>query len=403
MEEKTTTPASPPAAPTPPSASTTPATPPPSTTSSSSTPPVTKKSSGFKLWAMILIALVVVAGAGGVFLLQQKAVPTPADSPTPSEKKLVRIGLSLDSVKIQRWADERDIMVKKAGALNATITTLSAESDDALQISQMENLISQKMDAIIIVAHDADAVGPVITKAQKAGIKVINYDRLTRGGTPDLYISFDSVKVGQIAAQYVVDEATKTTTVPNIAYIAGSTTDNNTYLVSEGVMKVLDPLIKEGKIKLVYNEFTKDWSPSEAYTNFKKFLVGGGKVDGVITAYDGLAYGAIQALTEYKLDGKVPVSGQNGELQAIQRIVKGTQTVTAYKPGKPLAERAVEAAVDFANGRKPEVNGSLNNKTAEVDAYLFDPIPVTKANINDTVIKDGTFTTEQVFSNTTTP
>src|SRR6185369_10062865 len=106
----------------------------------------------------------------------------------------------------------------------------------------------------------------------------------------------------------------------------------------------------------------------------------------------------VQALAEHHLDGIVPVSGQNGELQAIQRIVQGTQTVTAYKPGKPLAEKTVEAAIDFANGKQPETNGTINNGTADVAAYLFDPIPVTKDNIRDTIIKDGTFTEAQVYA-----
>jgi D-xylose transport system substrate-binding protein len=319
----------------------------------------------------------------------------------PAKENLVRIGLSLDSVKIQRWADERDVMIKKARTMNAIISVFSAESDDATQISQIENLISQKVSTIIIVAHDAAAVAPVIEKAQKAGIKVIDYDRLTSGGKPDLYLSFDSVKVGKYAAQYVIDAIPNNIPIPNIAYVGGSTTDNNSYLVREGAMNIIDPLVKTGKAKLVYNEFTKDWSPSEAFTNFKKFLASGGKVDGVVTAYDGLAYGVIQALGEKGLAGKVPVSGQNGELQAMQRIVQGTQTMSAYKPGKPLAEKAVEAAVAFAQGKKPETNAIINNKTADIASYLFDPIPVTKDTIKSTVIKDGTYSLEQIYGSTT--
>lgn len=184
---------------------------------------------------------------------------------------------------------------------------------------------------------------------------------------------------------------------PKIAYVGGSTTDNNSYLVLEGAMSVIDPLVKANQAELVYNEFTTDWSPSEAYKNFKEFLQKGGQVDGVVTAYDGLAYGVVQALTEVNLAGKIPVSGQNGELQAIQRIVQGTQTMTAYKPGKPLAEKAVEIAIQFAQESQPETNGVINNKTADVPSYLFDPIPVTKENIKETVIKDGTFTEEQIY------
>ncbi|MFZ2886515.1 MAG: substrate-binding domain-containing protein [Minisyncoccia bacterium] len=343
------------------------------------------------------IVTLLLLGAGAYFFLAPSAPATPS----VSDEKIVRIGLSLDSVKIQRWADERDIMVEKATKMNATVTTYSAEGDDATQISQIENFISQKVDAIIVVAHDANALGPVITQAQQAGIKVINYDRLTGSSTPDLYLSFDSVKVGTYAAQYVIDAIGKDKKVPNIAYVGGSPTDRNTYYVLEGAMGVLDPLVQEGKINLVFNEFTKDWSPSEAYLNFKKFLDGGGKVDGVVTAYDGLAYGVVQALAEKKIEGAIPVSGQNGELQAVQRIVKGTQTMTAYKPGRPLAEKAVEAAVDFSHGRNPETNGVVNNGVADIKAYLFDPIPVTKDNIRTTVIKDGTFTESEIYGGAT--
>ncbi len=369
--------------------------PPPSNIAPSSPPPAKRNFS--VVFIIVVLAIVGALVAGIAMFLTRK--PEVAETPG----KLVRIGLSLDSVKIQRWADERDIMVKKAQEMNATITTLSAESDDAVQISQMENFIAQKVDVIIIVAHSAEAVAPVITQAQNAGIKVINYDRLTFNGTPDLYLSFDSVKVGQYAAQYVVDAIPDTIPVPKIAYVGGSTTDNNSYLVEEGAMGVIQPLVEEGKAELVFNEFTKDWSPSEAYANFKKFLDEGGQVDGVVTAYDGLAYGVVQALDERGLAGSVPVSGQNGELQAIQRIVQGTQTMSAYKPGKPLAEKAVEAAVAFANGSAPETNATINNKTADIPSYLFDPIPVTKENIEDTVVADGTFTLEQIYGTSTNP
>lgn len=348
-------------------------------------------------WILAGLAFSVVIGGtiAGAFLM---LAPQPAPQATPTEN-IVRIGLSLDSVKIQRWAEERDYMIRKAEELGATVTVFSAENDDPTQIAQIENLISQGVDAIIVVAHDAALVGPVLEQARGAGIKVINYDRLTTNGTPDLYLSFDSVKVGEAVAQHVIDNVDKQIAVPNIAYVGGSPTDNNTYLVLEGAMSVLQPLADQGKINLVYNEFTKDWSPSEAYTNFKRFLDEGGTVDGVVTAYDGLAYGVIQALAEHNKAGTVPVSGQNGELQAVQRIVQGTQTMTAWKPGKPLAEKAIEAAVAFAKGETPEINGSINNQVADIPSYLFDPIPVTIENLETTVIESETYTRETLYNN----
>ena len=222
---------------------------------------------------IILTLVVIVGGGASAFFLLHTSV-----APVSSPQKLIRIGLSLDSLKIQRWGDERDIMMQKAATLGATVTTLSAEGDDPTQIAQLENFISQKVDVIVLVAHNGAAVAPAIAEAQQAGIKVIDYDRMTSSSTPDLYLSFDSVKVGVDIAQYVLDAVPKSKTVANIAYIGGSPTDNNAYLVQQGVMSVLDPLIKAGKIKLVYNEFTPDWSPSVAYTDFKKFLDGGGTV-----------------------------------------------------------------------------------------------------------------------------
>lgn len=349
-------------------------------------------------YALLLIIAVLLVGTlvTAYLLFSPKIASDQAQPLSPQEEDIVRIGLSLDSVKIQRWAEERDFMIQKAESLGATVTVFSAENDDAKQIEQIQNLISQKVDAIIVVAHDAEAVGPVLSEAQDAGIKVINYDRLTKNGKPDLYLSFDSVKVGEYVAQHVIDAIPEGVEKPKIAYVGGSETDNNSFLVRDGVMKVLDPLLAEDKIDLVYNEFTVDWSPSAAYSNFQKFLNDGKSADGVITAYDGLAYGVVQALAEKGLAGKIPVTGQNGEMQAMQRIVQGTQTMTAWKPGKPLAEKAVEAAFAFASGKQPEINGTVDNGIGNIPSYLFDPIAITKENIN-TVIEAGAFTKEQIF------
>jgi D-xylose transport system substrate-binding protein len=379
---------------TPPSPSLTPET--TNTDINSSLPPQQPKPK--KTWLLAGVALGLIVLLVGGFAAWKMLAKDPTPKPAASTTKSVRIGLSLDTLKIQRWADERDIMASKAAAMGATLTTAVAEGDNQTQVDQIENFVVQKMDVIVIVAADAAGVAPAIEKAHKAGIKVIDYDRLTLNSDSDLYISFDSVKVGFQAADYVVKAIPTTVKVPNIAFLGGSKTDNNAFLVKDGAMSVIDPLVKSGKAKLVFDQFITDWSPSEAYTKFKEFLDGGGKVDAVVTSYDGLAFGAVKALQEKGLDGKVPVSGQNGELQAIQRIAAGTQTMTAYKPGKPLAEKTIELAIDMANGKNVTGTGTINNKKRNVPSHLFDPIPVTKENIKDTVIKDGTFTSAQIYT-----
>ncbi|HSX32471.1 MAG TPA: substrate-binding domain-containing protein [Candidatus Saccharimonadales bacterium] len=368
-----------------------PATPPEVPTEDAHVQGTPKSKKGLIVTLAVVAVIVLAAGGFGIWKMM-------ANKPTPKAAvKPVRIGLSLDTLKIQRWSDERDIMAKKATAMGATLTTLVAEGDNQVQVDQIDNFITQKVDVIILVSADATGVAPAIERAHKAGIKVIDYDRLNIKADSDLYMSFDSVKVGVQAADYVVKAIPATVKVPKIAFLGGSTTDNNAFLVKDGAMSILDPIVKSGKATLVFDKFITDWSPSEAYTEFKKFLDGGGQVDAVVTSYDGLAFGAIRALHEKGLDGKVPVSGQNGELQAIQRIAAGTQTMTAYKPGKPLAEKTIALAIDMANGKKITTTGVTNNKQRDVPSYLFDPIPVTKDNIKDTVIKDGTFTAAQIY------
>lgn len=356
-------------------------------------PPSGDKSKKLVIFVLLTIAFLV--GFSFVFINRARKN---AMTPSVTNMKHVRIGLSLETTKIPRWKTESEFMTEKATQMGASIVTLVAESNNDTQIAQIENLITQKVDVLIVNAHDGAAIAPVVAEAHKAGIKVIAYDRLILNSDLDSYVSFDSEKVGEYGAQYVLAAIPKEKTVPNIAYVGGPALDNNANLVRNGAMKILDPLVKSGKIKLVFDQPTVDWSPSEAYKNFKKFLDNGGKVDGVVTSYDGVAFGVIQALGEKGLAGKIPVTAQDAELPAIQRIVKGTQTMTCYKPGRELADKAVEIAVDFANGKEPSKNAVVNNKQIDVPSYLFDVIPVTKDNIKETVVKDGYHSLDEIYN-----
>src|SRR3989344_3484080 len=342
------------------------------------------------------LLLLVVLIAGGAFLLKDRFFPKQQIVLTPGGLP-VRIGLSMDALKELRWVKDRDLMTEKAKVFGASVVTLVADGDDKTQISQIQNFITQKVDAIIIVAHNGKALSKVVAEAKAAGIKVIAYDRMIMDADLDMYISFDSEKVGMYAAQYVLAAVPKSVTMPKVAFIGGAETDNNAFLVKQGAMSVLDPLIKNGQAKLVLSKFTKDWNPDIAYSNLKNYLAGGGKVDAVVASNDGTAFGSIQALKEYGLDGRVPVSGQDAELAAIKRLVQGTQTVSSYKPIRLLAEKAVEVAIDLAAGKTPVTTGTLNNGQIDVPSFLIDPVPVIKSNIEDTVIKDGFYTTQEVF------
>ena len=360
-------------------------------------PTVSLKKSQKPLFIVIGVVLLVLAVFGAFYYYINGNVSQKTKEKMASPSNVIHIGLSLDTLQEARWIKDRDLMTQKAQSLGASVVTLVANSDDNTQIAQIQNLISQKVNVIIIVAHNSKALSGVIAQAHKAGIKVIAYDRLILNSDLDLYISFDSVKVGQYSAEYVMAAVSKTVAVPNVVFIGGSSTDNNAILVRNGAMGVLDPMIKEGRAKLVFDKFTPDWSPEIAYKNLKAYLDAGGKVDAVVASNDGTAGGAILALKEHNLSGKVPVSGQDAELAAVKRLTEGTQTITLYKPITLLANKAIESAINMANGKTPETNSVMNNNKLDVPSFLINPIPVTKATIKDTLVKDGFYSTKDIY------
>lgn len=237
---------------------------------------------------------------------------------------------------------------------------------------------------------------PSLSLPKKSKVPVLAYDRLIKNCNLDLYISFDNEKVGQLQASYI----TKLVPSGTYVYIGGAPTDNNAYMLKKGSMKVLNPLIKSGKIKLAYDQFTTDWKPEVAQTNMENALTKlENKVDAIVAANDGTAGGIIQALTEQKLAGKVPVSGQDADLAACQRIVEGTQAMTVYKPIKVIAKAAATAAVNLAQGKKVKTNLKVNNGKIDVPFLALEPIPIDKKNIYSAIIQDGFHPLEDVYRN----
>lgn len=306
------------------------------------------------------------------------------------------IGLSMDTLKEERWQKDRDIFIADAKQLGCDVVVQAANSDDSLQVSQCENLISQGVQVLVIIPHNADAVAGIVDSAAKAKIKTLAYDRLIKNCDLDLYISFDNEKVGQLQAEAITKLVPKGTYV----YIGGSPTDNNAFMFKAGAMKVLDPLIKKGDIKLAYDQFTNDWKAEIAQTNMENALTKlNNKVDAVVAANDSTAGGVVQALTDQKLAGKVPVSGQDGDLAACQRIVEGTQAMTVYKPIKTIASEAAKAAVALAKGQKVKTNKIIDNgKHKDVPFLALTPIAITKANMS-IIIKDNFQKLEEIYRN----
>jgi len=339
-----------------------------------------------------IIILVILSGLviGGIYFLNHLLV---AKENSLAGKKPILIGFSMGTTREERWFKDRDLFVARAQELGATVSVTLSDYDVEKQILQIENLISQGVSVIVVIPADSEKIGPAIEKANQAGVKVIAYDRLIRNSDINLYISFDNVKVGELQGESILAVKDK----GNFAYIGGSPTDNNASLLKRGTMNVLSPKTTSGEINLVIDRFMTDWKPEEAYKTIKDYLATGASLDAVIAANDGTASGVIQALKEKGLAGKVPVSGQDAELSATQRIIAGTQTSTVYKPIGSLAYKAAEISVAMALGRMPKTTQVIDNGKISVPSYFLEPVIVNKENMMTTVVGSGFHTYEEVY------
>lgn len=304
------------------------------------------------------------------------------------------IGFCIDDLRVERWSKDRDYFIAAAKKLGATVSVQSADASEERQISQIENLISRGVDVIVIVPFNSKTLGNVVADAKKAGIKVISYDRLILDADVDAYISFDNEKVGELQAKGVYDAKPK----GNYFLLGGAPTDNNAKMLREGQLKVLQPAIDRGDVKVVGQQWVPEWSASTAMRIVEDALTANvNKIDAIVASNDGTAGGAIQALAAQHLAGKVPISGQDADLAAVKRVVAGTQTMTVYKPIKAIAGEAAKLAVELAKGEKPAYNAQYDNGKKKVDTVLLQPILLTKRNA-DVVVKDGFYTQAQLSS-----
>jgi D-xylose transport system substrate-binding protein len=319
---------------------------------------------------------------------------SPANAKPKSDK--VKIGFLMDTLKEERWIKDRDLFVNRANELGAEVIVQSADGKDETQIKQAESLLLQGVDVLVVIPHNSEVSATIVEKAKKQNVPVISYDRLIRNSEPDLYISFDNEKVGEMQAKYLVEKAPK----GNYILIGGAPTDNNAQLFRKGQMNILQPLIDKGDIKVVADQWAKDWLPDEALKHTENALTqNSNNVVAIVASNDATAGGSIQPLIRLGLAGKVFVSGQDADLAALQRIVQGTQSMTVYKPVSKLAVRSAEAAVSLAKKETIETNGKINNGKIDVPSILLEPISVDKSNLDATVIKDGFHKREDVYKN----
>lgn len=324
-----------------------------------------------------------VAGCGGS---EQQASRS-----TEMTDDTIVIGLSFDSLLIERWQKDRDIFMKEAEKRGAECVFLSADGDARKQNEQCDVLLGQGIDVLVIIPKSATASARAVQKAKKMGVPVLSYDRLILGADVDVYLSFDNERVGQMQGEYLVGKQ------PEGRYflLGGAPDDNNAKLVRRGQMSAIQPKVDAGTIEIVGDNWADNWSPKKAREIIENVLVTvGTNLDVVVASNDGTAGGVVQALEAQGLDGKVLVSGQDADLQACRRILAGTQAMTVYKPLHKLAAKGAEVAVKLARGEEIETNATINNGMKDVPSILLDPIALDKDNIVDVLTRDGYYTAE---------
>ena len=299
------------------------------------------------------------------------------------------IGVSWSNFQEERWKTDEAAMKEAIEANGDSYISADAQSSAAKQLTDVEALISQGADALIVLAQDSDAIGPAIEKASNEGIPVVGYDRLIENPEA-FYITFDNKEVGRLQAQAVMEAQPE----GNYAFIKGSSADPNADFLFSGQMEVLQEAMDSGAINNVGEAYTDGWLPENAQRNMEQILTANDNaVDAVVASNDGTAGGAVAALSAQGLDGTVPVSGQDGDHAALNRIARGTQTVSVWKDSRELGRRAADIASALADGTAmSDVEGaemfSGGPNGVEMASVFLDPVPITADNL-DVVIDAG--------------
>jgi D-xylose transport system substrate-binding protein len=318
------------------------------------------------------------------------------DAATIAEAKGKVIGVSWSNFQEERWKTDEAAIKAVVAADGDRYISADAQSSAQKQLTDIESLIAQGANALIVLAQDSSAIAPAVQKAVDEGIPVIGYDRLIENPNA-FYITFDNKEVGRMQARAVFAVRPE----GNYVFIKGSSADPNADFLFSGQIDVLKDAIAAGTIKNAGEAYTDGWLPANAQRNMEQILTkAGNKVDAVVASNDGTAGGAIAALAAQGLAGAVPVSGQDGDHAALNRIALGTQTVSVWKDARALGRKAAEIATQLTDGKTmSEIPGvvkfSGGPKKIEMNSLFLTPIPITKDNL-DVVIDAGWIKKDEV-------
>lgn len=305
------------------------------------------------------------------------------------------VGVSWSNFQEERWKTDEAAIQARLDELGASYLSADAQSSPEKQLSDIDALITRGVDALIILAQDNEAILPAVSRAAQEGIPVVAYDRLIEDPSV-FYLTFDNVEVGRLQAQAVFDVQP----TGNYVFIKGSPTDPNADFLHQGQLEVLQSAIDSGDITVVGEQYTDGWLPENAQRNMEQILTANdNEVDAVVASNDGTAGGVVAALSAQGLEG-LPVSGQDADFAALNRVALGTQTVSVWKDARALGAAAAEIAVALAGGTAlTDIEGATTFNDGpngvEMNTILLDPVPITRDNL-DVVIDASWISQEEV-------
>jgi D-xylose transport system substrate-binding protein len=349
---------------------------------------------------MLLLIMAVIILASGLYACG-----------TPKEDK-IKIGLSFSDFATERWKPESELLTKLLEEKGYEVVVQEANHDVKLQNDQIDNMVSQGVQGLIIIAEDGEAAVTAVDKAAESGVKVIAYDRLIKSPNIAAYLSFDNVEVGRQEALGVMTAlglpGSTEWTPENPAKVVlsgGSPTDNNAVLVRQGQMEIVQPYIDSGVVTIVADQWVNNWDANEALKMMENILTAqNNEIDAVVASNDGTALGELQALKAQGLAGIVQISGQDATADGCNSIVKGEQTVTVYKDIRLLAPKAVELMDALIKGE--DISGVTSYSLAvltgqdlegDVLCYFLPVVQVTADNVYDEIVVSGFQSYDDVY------
>jgi D-xylose transport system substrate-binding protein len=288
--------------------------------------------------------------------------------------KKIKIGAVLPSSKVKRWSIAKASMENEAGANGIKIRVEFSDWDINKEIDIIRGFILEDIDILVLTSIKLKGDNEVLNEVHNAGIKIIAMDALIYDSYVDLFVGFNMLKAGELQGSFLTKK------VPEGRYIILHGSPNGE-LFKIGAMEYIRPLVYTGKIQVVADEEVQNWLPENAYEIVKKVLFKDKNIDAILAPVDKIAGGAIDALTEENLQGKVIVTGQDAEPEAIKRIIDGTQAMTLLNDFVKLGQTTIDLAINLVEGKSINYDYMINNGKVDVISVLIDPMLIDKENV----------------------